>query len=150
VPVPKPEKVAKVRPTGFPPVVRQMILDRDLLACARCGISIDRDGWPGYSLQHRDNRGSGGTSDPRANLAGNGLTLCGSGVTGCHGWAEDNETAACLLGYAVKSWAEPTSVPVYVHGRGWHLLDNNGGRTVCTEPPGGDAHAVAKRKDPMK
>lgn len=149
-PLPKPGKPAKRIARGFPPAVRQAIIERDRFQCVRCGINTDTDGWPGYSLQHRDNRGSGGTDDPRVNRAGNGALMCGSGTTGCHGWTEDNETAAARMGWVVRSWADPTSVPMYVHGRGWVLLDHAGGLRMVAEPPGGDAHAVAARKEAFK
>lgn len=145
-PVPDPVKPTKPSATGFSAGVRRAILERDNYACARCGIPIDT-GICGYSLQHRDNRGMGGTSDPATNKAGNGLTMCGSGVTGCHGWAEANPTEAERLGYAVASWADPTSVPVLIKDRGWVLLDHDGRRTPTTPPPMNDAHAVATRKD---
>lgn len=32
----------------------------------------------------------------------NGITLCGSWSTGCHGWAEYHRTAAALLGWSVS------------------------------------------------
>lgn len=44
------------------------------------------------SVQHRRAQGMGGTAlaETNANLA-NLLILCGTGVTGCHGWAEVGE-----------------------------------------------------------
>lgn len=139
------QRAPKPSHTGFPPVVRQTILDRDHMACVRCGVAIDT-GHVGYSLQHRDNRGSGGTSDPRVNWASNGATMCGSGTTGCHGWAEDHETEAAELGYVVKSWADPATVPMLTPA-GWVLLDRNGNKHPCPPPPNGDAHQAAQRKE---
>lgn len=147
-PVPAPVPATK-RPanTGFPSVVRQTILDRDGMACARCGVPVDV---VGFNLQHRDNRGSGGTRDPRLNRAANGLTLCGSGTTRCHGWVEGHPEEAERLGYAVQSWADPESVPVYYAGQGWMLLSDNGCRRPCPVPTDGNAHAAARRKEPLK
>lgn len=135
-----------VRSTGFPDVTRVQIINRDGGRCQRCGADVTAGRWPGYSLQHRDNRAMGGTSDPAINLPGNGLVLCGSGTTGCHGRVEHYPTEAEREGFAVASWADPTTVPVNTH-TGWWLLDNDGHRTRTTPPPDGDAHAVAKKKE---
>jgi hypothetical protein len=144
-PAPELSKAApRPKHTGFHPSTRQIILDRDGMACARCGIPVDTSS-VGYSLQHRDNRGMGGTRDTRINLPSNGLTLCGSGTTGCHGWTEENPTEAERLGYAVQSWADPKTVPVFALGK-WYLLDNNGGKRRCLPPADYDAHSVAARK----
>lgn len=145
-PVPEVSKPAR-RPssTGFPAGVRTIILDRDGYACARCGIPVDTSS-VGYSLQHRDNRGMGGTDDPAINRPANGIVLCGSGTTGCHGWTEEHPIAAARHGFAVESWAASTSVPVrYPHG--WFSLDNHGSKWACSPPLDNDAHQCATRKD---
>lgn len=150
-PVPEVSKpTPKVNPRGFPPVVRQTIIDRDHMACVRCGRPMD--GSHGYSLQHRDNRGMGGTRDFRINLPSNGIVLCGSATTpgGCHEWAESNEEEAARGGYVVRSWADPTTVPVLMFTGRWVLLTNNGTAWLTSEPEGGDAHAVARRKDSLR
>lgn len=46
------------------------------------------------SIQHRRAQGVGGTSLAHANELANLLILCGTGVTGCHGWTETRERAA--------------------------------------------------------
>ncbi len=43
------------------------------------------------SIQHRRAQGMGGTSLAETNQLGNWLLLCGTGVTGCHGWVETTE-----------------------------------------------------------
>jgi 5-methylcytosine-specific restriction protein A len=142
-PTPKPSN------TGFPPVVRITILDRDHMRCQRCGRNVDAGTW-GYSLQHRDNRAMGGTRDPRINLPSNGVTLCGSATSpdGCHLWAEqDRDGEASRLGFVVQSWADPLTVPMLTVD-GWVLLDNKGCSWPTNPPPDGDAHAVARRKVP--
>lgn len=144
-PVETSRRTPKPASTGFAPTTRQIILERDRYACVRCGIPVDTSS-VGYSLQHRDNRGMGGTTDPAINLPSNGITLCGSGTTGDHGWAEEHPREAERLGYAVQSWADPATVPVLVRGLGWVLLDACGHRRPCPAPPDGDAHAVARRK----
>lgn len=129
---------------AFPAVVRQTILDRDHYRCQRCGANVDA-GFLGYSLQHRIARGSGGTSDPIIARPSNGLTLCGSATTDCHGWVESHNTEAERNGWAVASWADPTSVPVKTMD-GWVLLNDRGTAWPTATPPGGDAHAVAQRR----
>lgn len=148
-PVPDVSKAAP-RPfsTGFPPVVRQTIIDRDHMRCVRCGHPID-SGSRGYSLQHRDNRGMGGTRDPRINLPSNGIVLCGSGTTDCHGWVEEHETEAARCGWVVLSWADPTTVPVLMFTGRWMLLSDQGTAWLAADPTGGDAHADARRKAPL-
>lgn len=144
-------RAPKPASTGFPPAVRQTILDRDHMRCQAFGCGRPVDTCPvGYSLQHRDNRGMGGTSDPRVNHASNGLTLCGSGTTGCHGRVEADPVTAERHGYAVASWADPETVPVLTYDGRWVLLSANGTAWPTTPPPGGDAHAVARRKAPAR
>lgn len=144
-PVETSQATPKPRATGFPAVVRQTIIDRDHMACVRCGRAVDAGSF-GYSLQHRDNRGMGGTRDERINLPANGIVLCGSGTTECHGWVEDHETEAARCGWVVLSWADPETVPVLTHTGAWVLLSNKGTAWPTSEPPEGDAHAVARRK----
>lgn len=134
----------KPGPDGsFTHLVRETILDRDHRTCMRCGAGID--GPAGYSLQHRINRGAGGTSDPLIGRPSNGITLCGSATTGCHDWAEKHPLDAERAGYAVASWADPTSVPVLTYA-GWLLLTDSGNAWAAMQPPDGDAHSVARRR----
>jgi hypothetical protein len=51
----------------------------------------------------------GGTSRQELALAVNGVPLCGSGTTGCHGWAEGHPLLAELLGWRLLGgdWTEP-------------------------------------------
>lgn len=50
-----------------------------------------------------------------------GLALCGSGTTGCHGWAESYRSIARTLGWLVPSGADPRAVPFWtvVGWRAW-------------------------------
>lgn len=72
-------------------------------------MAVTRD----YSIHHRLLRSQGGTNAP-ANL----LTLCGSGVTGCHGWVHANPGIAYELGLLVHPWDDPEAVPVLTEPRG--------------------------------
>lgn len=98
------------------------------------------DGMPRgrVSIQHRRAQGAGGTALTEANTLSNFLTLCGSGVTGCHGWVETRERAAALdlglwvrheydNGFPVPVWRYPVTLPsgrrVYLHPEQPRYLD---------------------------
>lgn len=65
--------------------------------CARCGERA-------ASWQHKVAKGRGGPTDKF-----NCVPLCGSGTTGCHGWAEANPHAARVAGFDVEGH--------FLHGR---------------------------------
>ncbi len=98
--------------------------ERDDDTCQRClrGGAANRD--------HRKNRSQGGLT-----VASNLQLLCGSGTTGCHGWAHANPRAALEDGWAVPRWADPHEWPARRWFRtqvgtlraGWALLDDEGG-----------------------
>lgn len=102
--------------TGFSQKVARQAFERDGEACFRCRMPLLWE-YRGsrFSIHHRRPRGSGGTSDPVVNSVANALTLCGTGVTGCHGWVESHRTAAEELGYLIRREsriATPTGTPV--------------------------------------
>lgn len=99
-----------VADTGPSVKLRALVEGRDKV-CVRCGVAVPRDE---DSLHHRIPRGRGGE-----NAAVNLILLCGSGVSGCHGWVEKHRTAAYRLGYLVPTGIDPADVPVTVAGRGW-------------------------------
>jgi hypothetical protein len=107
----------------FPPYVRTAILHRAGLCCERCGTSTSD--WSGWSVHHRRPAGMGGDRRPEVKTAANGLLLCGSGVTGCHGWVEDNRKRAYALGLLLRRHQIPTEEPVTLR-RGRVLLDDIG------------------------
>lgn len=147
--IPKAMPKTPPKETGaFPPVVRQAILERDNMGCVRCGTPVDASP-DGYSLQHRVARKMGGTSDYLIGRPANGATLCGDGVRGCHGYVEANPVEAERFGYAVQSWADPATVPMYTMRDGWVLLDNKGFKHRAEEPPSGGAHEAdsVRRRD---
>lgn len=92
--------------TGPSAKVVQQVRERDGHQCVRCGVGRD------LTTHHRIPRGMGGTKDPRINHPSNLLTLCGSGTTGCHGWAESHRLEAVKDGLIVSRYADPTLVPV--------------------------------------
>lgn len=108
-------------------ITRRTVLERDGYACVRCGTYVGPFG--DYSIHHRRPRGMGGSKRPDTNQPANLVTLCGSGVTGCHGWAESNRDEARALGLLLWQSQTPSAEPVRTH-RGLLLLDDKGGWEV--------------------
>lgn len=148
-PVDAPVKAVRPADDGsFSKQTSTRILMRDGYACQRCGVAPG-DAYPGISKQHRAARQMGGTNRPHISLPSNGLTLCGDGVIGCHGWVERNGDEAERLGYAVPSWADPATVPVWLATRScWALLLEDGTAVRTTAPPNNDARNSAVRLTP--
>lgn len=73
----------------------------------------------------------GGSRLPDTNAVQNGMLLCGSGTTGCHGWVESHRQAALDSGWAIPQGADPLAVAA-VHWRdGTIHLHSNGSRAVA-------------------
>lgn len=94
---------------------RRLVRERSGGLCEVCGVR------PATNYQHRKNRSQGGQWS-----AVNGLDVCGSGTTGCHGRIHHSPAAAYEAGWSVKSWEDPAVVPVRTT-RGLVLLDDEGG-----------------------
>lgn len=121
----KPKPTLPLRLSGRALEVRNERIDRrERQRCARCGVVI----WHGGSRHHRKFRSRRGGDE-----VSNGLLLCGSGTTGCHGWVHSNPISARQKGFAVNSTEDPRLVPVEhaVYGLVW--LDDLGG--VSSTPP---------------
>lgn len=121
---------------GFPKPVEAQIIERDRGACVRCGapvVHLERG--RAWSIHHRRPRGTGGTRVVWVNLAANGVVLCGSGTTGCHGWTERERTKAFNLGFLVSKIGVATAMTTRLrhHLYGWVLLDNEGGYTAAED-----------------
>lgn len=113
--------------TGFTPKTRALIHTRDG-GCVVCGRS------DGLNIHHRTPRGMGGSKAAWVNQAPNGVVLCGSGVTGCHGRVESDRAWAESNGYIVRrGLALPEHVPVQHvrYGEVWLTRD---GRVVDVKP----------------
>lgn len=67
------------------------------------------------NFAHRQRRSQGGSWSPV-----NGLALCGSGTTGCHGWCTAHPALARAGGWEVGAWGDPTEEPVYLQHFGWY------------------------------
>jgi hypothetical protein len=99
---------------------RQIVTARSGGRCELCRNN-KADSWA-----HRRSRGQGGLWTPS-----NGLALCGSGTSGCHGWTEHNPTLAAAGGWRlVHDHRDPAEVPVWLAPAltwpGWWLLDDDG------------------------
>ncbi len=102
--------------TGPTSEVEALVQARDSWHCVVCGQPIrGQQGWD-WSIHHRQNRGSGGTSDPAINYTSNLLTVCGNGTTGCHGRIESYRTDAKSRGWIVPRPLIPAHEPVYITG----------------------------------
>jgi 5-methylcytosine-specific restriction protein A len=105
--------------TAFSPATREAICIRDEARCALCG-DLTRQ------IQHRRARGMGGTVLDWIGNAANGVLLCGSGTTGCHGAIERNPELARALGYRLDPGEDPELVPVWYEREGfWRLLSHD-------------------------
>lgn len=89
---------------GFSPRVELLILQRDGGNCVRCGVHvIYMTRGIGWSIHHRRPKGRGGSSLAWVNAAANGIVLCGSGTTGCHGEVESHREDAMRDGFLVSA-----------------------------------------------
>jgi hypothetical protein len=74
-----------------------------------------------HSMHHRKNRSQGGTWDVE-----NILHVCGDGVRGCHGWITEHPKDSYEMGWAVRSFWNPTDVAVSLRGRHVFLTPSGG------------------------
>lgn len=106
------------------PKVRSQVFERDCKCCVACGTSY------GLTIQHRINRGMGGSKrlDGYANL----LTLCFACNTALESDAAFAEKGRDM-GWKVhrNRGIDPADIPVFYHGdsRQW-LLDDDGERRL--------------------
>ncbi len=102
---------------------RQVVYARSAGRCEACG-GRTADSW-----SHRVAKGRGGSWGPS-----NGLHVCGSGVSGCHGWFEAHPTWAGEGGWHIRrDRRSPLDVPAFIVTPeaplgAWVLLDDEGGR----------------------
>jgi hypothetical protein len=106
--------------------------------CERCGLSI-ANGVRGsdYSIHHRDNRGTGGSSNPEINAPSNLLVLCGHGTAGCHGFVHAHPSRSYDNGWLVRMGkTRPSEQPVLIVGDRRVLLANSGIYLSAEAPSG--------------
>lgn len=100
---------------------RALVYERADGRCEICGGV-----GPVMSYHHRKKRShlpKGHHWDDPSNV----VYVDGSGTTGHHGWIESNPSAAAEIGFHVRPWETPSSVPIKVDGT-WYLLLPNGGK----------------------
>lgn len=68
----------------------------------------------------------GGSRNPVTNSAVNGVLLCGSGTTGCHGEVERDRLQAMADGWIVPDHEDPTLIPIRHVTLGLVWLDDAG------------------------
>lgn len=112
--------------TGPSRDVVEAVLERDQHSCVVCGHNLHGTRGLDWSIQHRRPRRQGGDPRPETNLPANLVAVCGSGVTGCHGWIEDRRTEAGEMGLLLHANDIPAEHPVAT----WYgsvLLDDQAG-----------------------
>ena len=105
----------------FNPLARQIIYEAAGQRCVGCGRADP------LTCQHRRARGMGGSRLLSIGHPANGVALCGSGTTGCHGWVERNPDLAALLGWRLLPGEDALIAPYWqrVWGwRRWHQCDD--------------------------
>jgi NTP pyrophosphatase (non-canonical NTP hydrolase) len=114
--------------SGFPTAVVTLLRERSIDRCEMCGGRATNS-------HHRRPRGLGGSRDPKTDAASNGVRICGSGTTGCHGWVEGNRETARELGWLVRQGQDPAEVPILLMRPAgvleWVLLDDEGAAIPC-------------------
>jgi len=111
-------KTKRAKVTAAERNARKVVRARSGGICEICGHAA------ATNFGHRKNRSQGGQWS-----ASNGLDLCGSGSTGCHGHATVNPALARERGWAVLSTQDPAEVPVFLAGHGWVFLLEDGSTT---------------------
>lgn len=124
--------------TGFSPRAERLILQRDGGKCGRCGLHVVhmRRGVD-WSIHHRRPKGRGGTSLAWVNSAANGIVLCGSGTTRCHGDVESHREQAMQDGFLISANGrlKADEVPVKHARLGLVLLNDEGGYEPVGDEP---------------
>lgn len=108
---------------AFSAATVQAIQWRDDFRCVGCGAASP------LNCQHRLARGMGGTSSDLKSTPANGILLCGSGTTGCHGWVEHHPAPASALGWRLWQGEDPSLKPYWDRSYGWRLPDPYGQAT---------------------
>lgn len=98
---------------------RELVYNRSDHVCEVCG-AVRATNW-----HHRMARSQRGTWTPS-----NGLHVCGSGTTGCHGKLTNTNGRRAeyeARGWIVRSWQVPADIPVMHSRYGLVYLDDTGG-----------------------
>ena len=123
------------RNTNAPTPVERLAIQRDNGCCVRCGRHVEHlERGTEWSLQHRSNRGMGGSQRVGVNTVPNLVVLCGSAVDGCHGHVEAHNDEALGQGWSISKFANPLTEPVFVFALGRKVWLTANGR-YSDEPP---------------
>lgn len=106
---------------GFTQATRRLIIERAGRMCERCGRYAY-----GGSIHHRRPRGMGGNKKAYISTTANGVLLCGTGTTGCHGHIEVNRPEARADGWLLTPDQLPHDAPINHHQHGFVWLGING------------------------
>jgi hypothetical protein len=119
-----------------PKQVRHMFFEREEQRCFYCRRTLS---WSlrgsmlagGWSAHHRIDRGMGGRGKKIRVSCADGLILCGTGTTGCHGDFTHQKDRAIEFGISIPRLATgpdfaPTAVRVRDKAGRWFLLTENG------------------------
>ena len=103
-------------------LAREIVYARSLGICEMCACRRATN-W-----HHRQSRGRVWTPE-------NGLHLCGSGTTGCHGWVTHHPELGREWGWVVSNAPafHPAEEPAVIKGV-WHLLQPDGGLVRLDRP----------------
>ena len=115
-----PTKPRRAPATAEEKRARAVVRARSGGVCEVCGMAR------ASNYQHRKNRSQCARSELWA--PSNGLDVCGTGTTGCHGGIHGSPRWAYDLGLMVASYLDPAAAPVYRLGV-WVRLDDEGGVT---------------------
>lgn len=115
--------MAKPKPNRVSDETRWIVLARANYRCERC--ATDFLGTP-VSVHHRRPRMMGGSKDELLHQPANLIVLCGTGISGCHGWVESNRAKARELGYLIQKVESAEEIPFQDNVNVWWKLDNYG------------------------
>lgn len=75
----------------------------------------------------------GGTRDTLIGHPANGIPLCGSGTTGCHGWVEAHPTDGVLFGWRLPPGLPAIGAPFWDRVYGWRAWNMDLGLVFVDE-----------------
>ena len=102
--------------------VRFQVFARANYRCEKCGGGGDAFGW---SVHHRVPRRMGGSRDEALHLPANLILLCGSGVSGCHGWVESYRDKAREKGFLLMKVESAEEIPfIDDSGKAWNIRND--------------------------
>jgi len=76
----------------------------------------------------------GGSKNEMLHQPANLIVLCGTGISGCHGWVESNRDKARELGYLIQKVESAEEIPFQDKNGKWWQLDNYGQKTQLDTP----------------